>query len=291
LDPITLLLQDAVSGILEVHVKRKEGRIRHMRRGYSEKFPTKKVGFLKLSADCKEILRVLKEGGSCGYKELVEKTKIPKGTIDRRLWFLKSLSLIISVKRKWMLVDQTKTYKNLEEYRVHLKHSRELVKGILAIDEFLPQFLPQHEEFNTGDILAEQRKVRREPIMWPCALAHLKTGYPDIFNLFEKCQSLYYKIQDNLLASRRNAFSKAEEESDIQTAEVRRDFSAERTNDLDKKSEFTSVLTEDESFKLDKETAEARNELGDRLTEIIWKVVNGEPLKGRCNQCPEVHIG
>jgi hypothetical protein len=257
-----------------------------MRRGISEKFPMKKVGFLKLSADCKEILRILEGEGSCGYKELVEKTRIPKGTIDRRLWFLKSLGLITSVKRKWMLVAHTQTYKNLEEYRIHLKHSRELVKGILAIDEFLPQFLPQHEKFDTGDILRKQRRLRSNSEMWPCALAHLKTGYPDIFNLFEKCESLLYKIQDSLLVSRGKVFEKLAE-PDVQSAEV----SAERTNTLNKKSESTSVLTEEESFKLDEETAKTRNDLGDKLTELIWKVVNGEPLKGRCNQCPEVHIG
>ena len=183
---------------------------------------------------------------------------------------------------------------NIDEYKIHLGHSRKLVKGILAINEFLPQFLTRHD-FYVGDILTELRKklkVRSSSEMWPYALQHLKTGYPDIFNLFEKCSSLLEEIQDIETEITGETWEKlAKELPDIQSAELEEELSAERTNNIYKKSESTSILTEEERFKLDKQTDEARMELEDQLTKIIWKVVNGEPLSGRCNQCPEVDIG
>ena len=230
-----------------------------MRRGY----PKKKVGFLKLLVDCQKILRVLEEEGPCGHKKLRERTNIPRMTINRRLTFLERLGLIMRKDRKWMLVTHVKTYKNLEEYKIHLGHSWELVKGILAINESLPQFVPQHD-FYAGDILTGQRKklkLHSSPEMWPYALQHLKTGYPDIFSLFEKCIFLLKQVQC------------------VQGIK------------FDEKSESTQILTEEEGFKLDEQTAKARRELEDQLTKIIWKVVNGEPLSGRCNQCPKVDIG
>lgn len=262
-----------------------------MRRGSSESRSTKKEPYLRLSIHCQEILRVLEEG-PCGYSELVGKTKIHRGTINRRLRFLKRIGLIKSVKRKWMLVAHTKTYMNMQEYRIHLGHSRELVKGILAINEFLPQFVSRHD-FYMGDILTEQRKeLGSNPEMWLYALQHIKTGYPAIFNLFEKCRSLLNKVQDIEMTIRAETLEKlAKELPDIQSADVNEDLSAEWTNNIDEKSESTLVLTEDERFKLEEQTAEARSELEDQLTELTLKVMNRQPLSGKCNQCPKVDIG
>lgn len=275
------------------HRKRIEGRKRHMRRGNSEEYLTKKEPYKKLSVDSRKILRVLEEENSCRYGELVERTKIPKGTIDRRLSFLKSLGLITSVKRKWVLVARTKTYKNYEEYRIHLGHSKQLVKGILAINEFVPPFLPKYD-FYEGDILSGQEsklKLRSSSEMWLYALQHLKTGYPDIFNLFEKCSSLLDQIQHIGSGYGKKRFENLEKEPlDIQSAGVKKNLSAEGTNNIYEKSESPPNPTKEERLKLE-EAAKARSELEDQLTKIIWRVVNGEPLSGRCNQCPEVDIG
>jgi len=179
-----------------------------VRRGYLREAPLKKRGFKKLAVDCKKILEVLREEGPCGYGKLKEKTKIPKGTLDRRLSFLKNLGQL---------------------------------------------------SYNL---------------------------------LFEKCSSLLEEIQDIETEITGETWEKfAKELPDIQSAELEEELSAERTNNIYKKSESTSILTEEERFKLDKQTHEARMELEDQLTKIIWKVVNGEPLSGRCNQCPEVDIG
>jgi len=263
-----------------------------MRRGY----PKKKVGFLKLLAGCQKILKVLEEEGPCGHKKLRERTNIPRMTINRRLTFLERLGLIMRKDRKWMLVARVKTYKNSAEYKIHLGHSWELVKGIFAINEFLPQFVPQHD-FYAGDILTGQRKklkLHSSPEMWPYALQHLKTGYPDIFSLFEKCIFLLKQVQcaQGIKSKSEKTLNEiAKELLYIQSIGVQEDLSAEGTNDIDEKSESTPILTKEERFKLDEQTAEARRELENQLTKIIWKVVNGQPLRGRCDQCPEVDIG
>jgi predicted transcriptional regulator len=175
---------------------------------YNER-STKPEAFLKLSADCKRILEVL-ENGPCGYSGLVRKTHIPRGTINRRLKHLKKLGLIRSVKRKWTLVTHIETYRNIQEYQIYLGHSWELVKGILAINEFLPQFQPAFDYFYMGNILTEQRKrlkLRGNSEMWPYTLHHLKTGYPAIFGLFERCVSLLEKVSEVRSAESREALS------------------------------------------------------------------------------------
>jgi len=263
-----------------------------MRRGNSGGCSTKREPFKKLSVHCNKIRRVLEEG-PCGYRELVEKTKIPEGTIDRALRFLKSIEDITSIKRRWMLVAHIKAYKNIQEYKIHLGHSKELVKGILAINDFLPQFTPQHDLY-TGDILAEQGKklkLHSSSEMWPYALQHLKTGYRGVFDLFEKCSNLLDMTQDIETATMGKALEQIVEKfPDIQSATSSEDLGVEGRNNTDEKSEISLIQTEEERFQLEEQTAEARCELEDQLTWIIRKVMNGEPLSGRCSLCPKVDI-
>ena len=258
----------------------------------------KRASHENLLADFIKIRKLLEDEGPCEYRKIKEKTGIKRGTLERRLRFLRGYGDIMKgEKRKWMLVAHTITYKNIYEQKIHLGHSWELVKGILAINEFLPQFVPQHD-FYVGDLLTGQRKklkLRSSPEMWLYALQHLKTGYPDIFSLFEKCIFLLKQVQCvqgiKSTKSEKTLNELAKELLYIQSIGAKEDLSAEGTNDIDEKSESTPILTEEERFKLDEQTAEARRELEDKLTKIMWKVVNGQPLRGRCDQCPEVDIG
>lgn len=193
--------------------------------------------------------------------------------------------------------DAKKTYKNIEEYNIYLGHSWELVRGILAINEFLPQFIPRHD-FYVGDILTDQRKnlkLRSDSEMWPYALQHLETGYPDIFNLFEKCKLLLEQEQNvqglKSATGKKTLDEIARELPHIQSVGTKEDLGTETLNNIDEKSKSIPILTKKERFKLDEQTADARNELENKLTELISKVKNGEPLSGRCNQCPKVEIG
>jgi len=246
---------------------------------------------------CEKILGVL-GNGPCRFKELVEKTRIPKTSIYGPLNHLKRLGIITSAKRKWVIVAYTKPYKNPYEHKIHLGHSWELVKGLLAINEFLPQFLPSYD-FYSGDILTEQRKklkLRSSPEMWPYALQHLKTGYPDIFNLYEKCNHLLEQVQYvqtgiKPASNKKTLHEIARELLYIEAVGAKEDLSTEATNNIDEKSKSIPILTKEERFRLDEQTADTRIELENQLTKVIWKVVNREPLSGRCDQCPRVSIG
>jgi hypothetical protein len=128
--------------------------------------------------------------------------------------------------------------------------------------------------------------------MWPCALQHIKTGYPDIFTLLEKCESLLDTVQDVEMAVSEETLEKLGRElPNIKSTDINENLSAGWKNNMDKKSEFAIVLTEEERFKLEEQTDEVRNELEDQLTELILKVVNREPLSGKCNRCPKIDIG
>ena len=257
-------------------------------------FPIKKKGYRGLAADIKKIRELLEREGSCGYTRIQEITGIKRGTLGRRLNFMKDLGDIVRDEgRRYVLTTSLRTY-SPQTYKVYLTHSRMLVRGILAVNGFLPQFLPRTDYFYMGDILTEQRrklKLHGDPEMWQCALLHLKIGYPDIFSIFEKCESLLDRVQRVKMAEEGRAWEKcAGEIPDNQSAGVNEDLSAEEANNFEEESKGTPTLTEKERRELDEETSSARFELEDRLTKLIWKVRNGGLLRGRCNQCPEANI-
>jgi len=236
-----------------------------MTRRYPRNFPLKRSGFKKLAEDCKNILRVLEENGPCGNRKLREKTNIHRGTIDRRLSFLKDLGLVVRENRKWTLIAHRKTYKNIEEYKIQLGHGKELIKGIFAINEYLPQFLPVHD-FPMSDLLIGERKKLKlgvRPEMWPYALQHLQTGYPTVFKLFEQCVTVLEKLGDK-----------------VGTGGIHENSMGPQLD-----------LEEEQIRKLEIEAFEIRNALEEQLIELILKVVNREPFKGSCALCPKVEIG
>lgn len=253
-----------------VRLRRKNSTVR---RGYLREAPLKRRGFKKFAVDCKKILEVLREEGPCGYGKLREKTNIPKGTIDRRLRFLKDLRLIVSENRKWMLGAHAKTYENLEEYGIHLRHSRELVNGLIAVFHFVPQIPP------LSDVLTQEQREKLGldimPELWPYALQHLKTGYPDIFKIFERFNVVMDKIA-TLIADETSAILDEIETESITGRHVERRL---RNAEMEKKLS-----------KLEEEKFEIMNELEDRITELILRIIHGEPLSGVCSLCPKVNV-
>lgn len=244
-----------------------------VRRGYLREAPLKKRGFKKFAVDCKKILEVLRVEGPCRYGKLREKTNIPKGTIDRRLWFLKDLRLIVNENRKWMLGAHAKTYENLEEYRIHLRHSRELANGLIAVFHFVPQIPP------LSDVLTQEQREKLGldimPELWPYALQHLKTGYPDIFKIFERFKVVMDEIA-TIIMNETNAILDEVETESIMGRPVERRL---RNAEMEKLS------------KLEEEKFEIMNELEDRITELILRIIHGEPLSGVCSLCPKVNVG
>lgn len=245
-----------------------------MKRRKTGKYRGRRGSFKKFTLDCKRILNVLKEMGSCTYSELIWYTKIPRGTIDRRLEHLKGIEDIINVRRKWMLADYAKTYGNVHEYEIALLHSQQLIRGILAINEFLPQFIPQHD-FYAGNILIEPKKklkLRSDPEMWPYTLQHIKTGYPHIFDLFKKCVYTLELLQKVEMESQQRLLKKLENRNKVES------------------SEGSLAISDREKLELDSKAAQLRSMLEDELSQLILKVINNEPLKGKCDCCPNVSL-
>ena len=261
-------------------MKRRKPRSYYGRRGSLKKF----------TRDCRKILEVLRERGPSTYSELRKYTKIPRGTIDRRLRHLKNIGVIINIRRKWMLAEYARTYRNVHEYKIYLSHSWQLIKGILAINEFLPQFLPKYD-FYAGNILTEPKrklKLRSDPKMWPYVLQHIKTGYPHIFDLYKKCVDILELIQRVEMENQQKLLTKLESKTiDARSVDISRNLN-EKEMDKVESPGFSLALSDKERLELDRKAAQLRNMLEDELTKLILKVVNGEPLKGKCDCCPNV---
>lgn len=263
---------------------------KYLKPKFPRDFPIKKKGYQKLVSDIKRIREVLEKEGPCEYKKIQDKTGIKRGTLGRCLEVMKELGEIARGEhRKWMFTAPMKKYENYDEYKIHLKHSKMLVAGILAINEFLPAFFPLND-FHRGDILAGQRNklnLRPNYEMGICALQHIQTSYPDVFEVFERCKSVLEKVESINTAEQEMILERVEKESiDIHLHGV--DSSLE--DDKDSEPDAPSTPNEGERLKLEEEANEARFELEHRLTELILKVQNGDTLNGMCYQCPRVNI-
>ena len=242
----------------------------YIRRGYERGSLTKKRSLIKIAVEGKKILEILKEEGPCSYGELLQKTKIARGTLDRRLQMLKTLDLIASAKRKWMAIEYVKKYENLEEYKIHLAHSKEVLNGLLAIYHFVPQVFPLSDPL-TGK-KRKQLGLKVAPELWPYVLQHLKTGYPLVYKIFEQFCTVLEEariIHERLEHIFREALEK------------------ENTS---RKIQLETAKLERKLWEIEVESSEIMSELEDRIMEIILKVLNGEPLNGICSLCPKVKI-
>lgn len=263
---------------------------KHMMCGKTKRYRGRRGSFIKFSDDCRKILEVLKERGPSTYYELIKCTEIPRYTIDRRLRHLKNIGVIVKVKRKWMLAEHARTYGNEHEYKTYLLHSQQLVKGILAINEFLPQFVPQHD-FYAGNIfmgIKKRLKLCSDHEMWTYALQHIRTGYPHIYELFMECAKALELVQKVEMESQRKVLERINKKNtDVPSVKL-----AENLSEEDKvgSSEAGQAINGQESLKLESKAAELRSMLEDELTKLILRVRNGEPLKGRCKCCPNVYI-
>lgn len=237
--------------------------------------PMKKKGFKNLNEDITKIRELLKKEGPCQTKKIQEFTGIARVSIQRRLNFMKDQGLIVRDKRKWMLTSYKEDL-SPEKYPISLRHNEMIVRGILAINEYLPQFIPANDLYR-GDLLTGPRKqlrLRSYPEMWQYALQHLKTGYPDIFDLYEECEVLSNKIQ---------FFAKIESQQALEDILV--ETPADLNKGIDNQATVDIKLTEKEKDNLENETAEKRFELENRLSELIWRVHTGQLLNGKCSQC------
>lgn len=270
----------------------KKANSRYIEPKFPKGYPIKRKGYKDWASDIKRIYEILEEG-PCGYKKIQHRTGIKRGNLERRLEFMKELGEIVrDGHRNWVLVAQMKKYKNDEERKLHQQHSLMLVRGILSINDFLPDFCPVND-FYRGNILVDQRKkLKIQPFseMGYHALQHIQIGYPDVFEVLEKCRSLLNKVESINSLEQKTIWEKVTKEP-LDNHLQGLDNNSSAGSDIEKRSAGISIPNEEERFKLEEEANDARFELEYRLTELILKVLNGEPLSGICYQCPKVTIG
>jgi hypothetical protein len=152
-----------------------------------------------------------------------------------------------------------------EENQFCLNHSKRVLNGLLAIYCSVPQIPP------LSNILTEEQKEKlglyMEPELLDYALAHLESGYPDVFKIYKRFRYVMNKI-NNVLTE---MWTEILDETETITG---RPVEHRPTN---VKLEKLSTLEE--------EKLEIMDKLDVRIKEIIWKVIDGEPLDGTCPLC------
>ena len=237
-----------------------------------------------------QIYRILENTKNKSMRTLLQEWAIGKdANLSRAAWiFYDYLLEDKHLKKADWPNETTRTSKTIDEHKILPNHDIMLVRGILAVNESLPQFVPQND-FDVGDLLTGIRKnlkLRSSPEMWPYALQHLKTGYTYIYSVFEKCCSLLEAVQHIEVTEQRRARENiAREFPYSQSTNAGEDSSADGANSTREESEPTLITTKEERFKLENQTNEVRFELENQLTELILKVLNDPPLKGNCNIC------
>ncbi len=236
----------------------------------------------------KVIYRILENLENVPIRDLLEDWLTEKNTnlkFTAQIFYDFLIKDKLSKKAAWSNDDQ-KIYDALD-YNIQLKHSQDLVKGILAINEFLPQFTPQND-FYKGNLLigiGKRQKLHADPEMWQFVLQHLGVDYPHIIELFKRCKFLLDKIQYLETEDERLAWEKITKEALGDKSErLNRIPEVKMTNNTEE-AKTTLSLTKVERFEIEEETSNARFELENQLKKLIRKVKNGELIKGKCDLC------
>jgi predicted GIY-YIG superfamily endonuclease len=280
----------------------------------------KKSGFKKVSVRCKKILKALEEQGPLSRGQIMKFTELPRGTIDRYLCFLKELECIKRIGRKYMLHSDTVIYENKTDRDLALEHSKNIASGLLSMinmARYTVEGVPltpniryrEHALKHLKTALeyrkiyklfeeAEQAKKKaveeehklREWVRAKLSSARLKlAGEVAEIVAMGVCEDVKRILKDhkpdflvNLKVEygkvKSGAYTLAEED---QFEPLRRFImSEEKSEDIMGACGRIVNLSEKHSA-----TWQRFNELAEHL---IDQVLNGTPMKGKCNLCPKV---
>lgn len=140
----------------------------HARWGYLANSPLVRKGFKSITADCVKIIRVLEEEEPLRRSKIIEKTGIPKGSIDRRLNHLRAIERIQLDKKKYRLANAIEEVKVSHDNMV--AHSLKLVPALKSIARIVTS-----KYASEGEYISEQEKAA----FIEYARAHLRF-YPNL---------------------------------------------------------------------------------------------------------------
>jgi DNA-binding Lrp family transcriptional regulator len=128
----------------------------------------------------KEIVSILRSGGPIAASDLLPKTKASRKTVYRALDTLKEAGIVVEKGGLYYFFQDAdvRVYETRSDYELALKHSEKLVPGL----EYLMLS-------STGKEHGEKERSGESVVM------HLKTGYPEIYKLSEKVDSVRTSIK------------------------------------------------------------------------------------------------
>jgi hypothetical protein len=198
--------------------------------------------------------------------------KILERSLQRYLEELKALGLI-TYNGQYHWAETKRVFQNKAEYEAFLKHSETLTfSGIanILLDEMNPYF-------GLDMLIFEPEKDKN----LACLMQHIKTGYPDVFNLMEK----YRRTMDKTGLAQTPNIPKFR----LPTEPALKDNAQVVVLDPFKALRESGLKIE-VSDKEVKELVNLRDLLIGKIYMIIAKVKHGTPLQGKCDLCPELTI-
>jgi len=298
----------------------KTRKIRHVGRGNLVETSLKRRGYLKLLAGCKAILKVLDEGGPLTRSQVMELTKIPKGTIDRYLWVLVELERVERInKKKYALHSDVYIYENKTDRDLALSHSKNVASGL--------EHLLRKGSYSVRDDSVSGDKYEE------CALMHLRTGYRELYAVFEKAAAFESDVEQEekrlMDAVKRRLISLSLPTKTLNPENVARvvyeDIKAALTGHdagflsnlgvdggrvmsggcslagEDVAEQVRNFIRKEEASEENRESVnriaetenkycDLRRKFGKEMDALIMRVENGTPLQGSCQMCPRVKV-
>lgn len=281
----------------------------------------KKTGYLTLRVHCKKILEALEKEGPLIRKQIMRFTKIPNGTIDRALNVLCDLGRIERVHRRYMLHSDIYIYMNMIDRDRALDHSKKIASGLLSIiqmpryhvggeltpsieyeEDALKHLRTAPEYCKTYNAFKESKKAEREAHEEEKRIVRglkertlskrlkfkdksksgkiiAKEVYKDIMETLKGNEPPFLTnltIGDGQVKSGSYALAPEKEFDKLRKLVLKEEKSVKNVNDCKK------------ILELDNSHYETWKEFKKAVKLLIKQVENGTPLKGRCNQCPNV---
>lgn len=301
---------------------RKARRISHIQREKLEEIGIKKRGFLKLSVGCKAILKALDEEGPLTRGQIMKVTKIPKGTIDRYLGLLKELGCVERFRKKYVRYSDITIFENRTDRDLALDHSRNVASGLkflIGVGRYVAvgqeELLKPKEEYREHalehlktsqeyreiyNLFEEADKARkkaseeecrfREGIKVKLLLAKLKLVdeaaeivasevYKDIKKVLRNGEPHFLnnlKVEEGKVKSGVNTLAEEAQFESLRKFILKEEKLEENINACKRMLSFENCYNT------------LRQDFEKHANQLIMQVLNGTPLKGKCNPCPKV---
>lgn len=220
------------------------------------------------------------------WSELLEQTKIPEKSLHRIL--TEYLSFWGLVKKdefgRWAWYDTIRTYKSKHDYELALNHSKMLIPGLRAI---LAEDMDLYLHLGSSAYVELREYEEESKLLKSFVEEHLRTGYPEVYDDVVKFRENMEQVQ----------LIEIEIEKEIKKMKNKTlPFFPERLINIVSMREYeeTLKLMPQKIVEKAKNIQEKRfknyQKLVGELLFIIMKIRMGDPLKGKCNLCPRIHI-